>query len=119
MCVSLVFRKPKFILVVKLQTQISAVDYKTKNLSTNRIVEDWQGVTSIDITGVEALVEIRRSLEVQEIQVVLVNPRHEVMEKLIVTKFIDKIGKEHVFLSIEDAVEGCRFSLTQSKDNGN
>ncbi|GJW80734.1 probable sulfate transporter 3.5 [Tanacetum coccineum] len=83
------------------------------------VILDLGGVTSIDITGVEALVEIRRSLEVKEIKVVLVNPRLEVMEKLIVTKFIDKIGKERVFLSIEDAIEGCRFSLTQSKDNGN
>lgn len=40
------------------------------------------------------------------------------MEKLTVTKFIDKIGKERVFLSIEDAIEGYRFSFTQSKDFG-
>lgn len=30
----------------------------------------YAGVTSIDITGVETLVEIRRSLEVQEIKVI-------------------------------------------------
>lgn len=83
------------------------------------VILDLGGVTSIDITGVEALVEICRSLEVKEIKVVLVNPRLEVMEKLIVTNFIDKIGKERVFLSIEDAIEGCRFSLTQSKENHN
>nr|XP_043623888.1 probable sulfate transporter 3.5 isoform X2 [Erigeron canadensis] len=80
------------------------------------VLLDLGGVTSIDITGVEALVEVCRSLEVKEIKVVIVNPRLEVMEKLIVTKFIDKIGKERVFLSIEDAIEGCRFSLTRPKD---
>lgn len=52
------------------------------------------------------------------IQVVIVNPRLEVMEKLIVTNFIDRIGKDRVFLSIEDAIEGCKFSLTQPKDYG-
>lgn len=51
-------------------------------------------------------------------QVVIVNPRLEVMEKLIVTHFIDKIGKERVFLSIDEAIEGCKFSLVHSKDYG-
>lgn len=41
----------------------------------------------------------------------IINPRREVMEKLIVSKFIDKIGKESVFLSIEEAIETCRYSL--------
>lgn len=45
----------------------------------------------------------------------LVNPRLEVMEKLIVTKFIDTIGKENVFLSIDDAIEASRFNLKSSK----
>ncbi|KAL8234884.1 hypothetical protein R6Q59_020984 [Mikania micrantha] len=83
------------------------------------VLLDLGGVTSIDITGVETLVEIRRCLEVQEIKVVIVNPRLEVMEKLIVTNFIDKIGKERVFLSIKDAIDGCKVSLAQPKDAGN
>ncbi|KAK1413917.1 hypothetical protein QVD17_29654 [Tagetes erecta] len=77
------------------------------------VLLDLGGVTSIDITGVETLIEIRRSLEAQEVKVVIVNPRLEVMEKLIVTNFVDKIGKDRIFLSIKDAIEGCKFSLSQ------
>ncbi|KAK3041643.1 hypothetical protein RJ639_001453 [Escallonia herrerae] len=80
------------------------------------------GVTSIDITGVESLLEVTRNLEAKGIKVVLINPRIEVMEKLILTKFIDRIGKESVFLSVEDAIEACRFSLKSSVQitgNGN
>ncbi|XP_024979904.1 probable sulfate transporter 3.5 [Cynara cardunculus var. scolymus] len=80
------------------------------------VILDLGGVTSIDITGVETLVEVRRSLEAKQIKIVLVNPRLEVMEKLIVTNFIEKIGTECVFLSIEDAIDGCKFSLTRMKD---
>lgn len=49
---------------------------------------------------------------------VLINPRIDVMDKLIFTNFIDKIGKEAVFLSSEDAIEACRFSLRSSKRDG-
>ena len=42
----------------------------------------------------------------------LVNPRIEVMEKLIVGKFIDIIGREAVFLSIDDAIRARQFSLS-------
>ncbi|KAH7834654.1 hypothetical protein Vadar_018291 [Vaccinium darrowii] len=73
------------------------------------------GVTCIDITGVEILIEILKVLEVKGIKVALVNPRLEVMEKLIVTKFIDTIGKQNVFLSIDDAIEASRFNLERSK----
>jgi len=36
------------------------------------------------------------------------------MEKLIATKFIDLLGKESVFLTIEEAIENCSFSLNSS-----
>ncbi|KAK6151783.1 hypothetical protein DH2020_014418 [Rehmannia glutinosa] len=73
------------------------------------------GVTAIDTTGVEALFEVTRNLESKGIKMILVNPRIDVMDKLIVTKFIDKIGKDAVFLSTEDAIDACRFSLQRSK----
>jgi len=119
---------------------------RIKNIKVIKKILFYSGVTSIDITGVETLVEIRKTLEVKDIkvinkyqfiiflylnktnilrwfvtiyvydiQVVLVNPRIEVMEKLILTNFIEKIGKERVFLSIEDAIEGCKFALSPER----
>ncbi|CAK9152747.1 unnamed protein product [Ilex paraguariensis] len=73
---------------------------------------DLGGVTAIDITGIETLCEVRKNMESKGIKVTLINPRIKVMEKLMLTKFIDEeVGKESVFLSIEDAIEACRFSL--------
>jgi sulfate transporter 3 len=40
----------------------------------------------------------------------------KVMEKMIASHFLDKIGKENVFLSIEEAIETCRFSLQLSRE---
>ncbi|KAK4370220.1 hypothetical protein RND71_009695 [Anisodus tanguticus] len=72
---------------------------------------DATGITSIDITGVETLLEIQRCVEAKGIKMILVNPRLEVLEKLTVTKSIDTVGKEYVFLTIEDAIDACKFSL--------
>jgi sulfate transporter 3 len=47
----------------------------------------------------------------------IINPRIKVMEKMITSKFIDTIGKKHVFLSIDAAIEACRFSLHKSKQD--
>lgn len=47
----------------------------------------------------------------------IINPRIKVMEKMITSKFIDVIGKQSVFLSVNDAIEACRFSLRKSKQN--
>lgn len=41
----------------------------------------------------------------------IVNPRIKVMETFIASHVIDKIGKENVYLSIEDAIESCHKSL--------
>ncbi|KAE7998768.1 hypothetical protein FH972_003279 [Carpinus fangiana] len=79
------------------------------------VLLDLTGVTSIDITGIETLIEVRRSLQANEIKMAIINPRIKVMEKMMASKFIDIIGKEFVFLCIDDAIESCRFSLHKSK----
>ncbi|XP_074280983.1 putative sulfate transporter 3.5 [Silene latifolia] len=79
--------------------------------SVEHVILDLGGVTSIDMTGIEGFFELKRLLEAKGIKVALVNPRIEVLEKLIKSKLIDAIGKEAVFLSIEDAVGSCRFRL--------
>lgn len=47
-----------------------------------------------------------------------VNPRKEVLEKMILSKFVDMIGKESFFLTLEDAVKASQYSLGKSKRNG-
>ncbi|KAL0673013.1 hypothetical protein Bca4012_000994 [Brassica carinata] len=72
-------------------------------------------VSSIDMTGMETLLEVRRILVSKGIKMVIINPRFEVLEKMMLSHFVEKIGKEYVFLSIDDAVQACRFNLSTSK----
>lgn len=46
-------------------------------------------------------------------QMLLVNPRIDVMDKLIVMGTIDKIGKDAVYLSTDDALHACKFLIHQ------
>ncbi|XP_047324048.1 probable sulfate transporter 3.5 [Impatiens glandulifera] len=79
-----------------------------------QVVFDLGGVSVIDVSGVETLEEIVKVLHGKKIKVALVNPRIEVLEKLIVMDFVDKFGKENIFFSVEDAIETIRFTLKES-----
>ncbi|XP_019155865.1 PREDICTED: probable sulfate transporter 3.5 isoform X2 [Ipomoea nil] len=83
----------------------------SKGAEVEFLLLDFGAINSIDVTGIETLVEIRKSLLAKEIKMILINPRLGVMEKLMLSKFIEIIGKESVFLSIDDAIEFCKFSL--------
>ncbi|KAJ8431234.1 hypothetical protein Cgig2_020779 [Carnegiea gigantea] len=86
--------------------------------SMEHLILDLGGVTAIDMTGIEAFFELKRLLGMKGIKISLVNPRIDVLEKLMTSKFIDSIGKESVYLSIDDAVQACRFRLNGPKFNG-
>ncbi|CAH8288666.1 unnamed protein product [Eruca vesicaria subsp. sativa] len=76
---------------------------------------DLSGVSSIDMTGMETLLEVRRILGPKGIKMVIINPRFEVLEKMMLSHFVEKIGKEYVFLSIDEAVQSCQFNLSTAK----
>ncbi|XWS26884.1 hypothetical protein CRYUN_Cryun26dG0068500 [Craigia yunnanensis] len=81
----------------------------------DHVLLDLSGVSSIDMTGIETFVELRRILEARGIKLAIVNPQIEVVEKMTLAKFTDAIGKESFYLSIEDAVQSCRFTLNSKE----
>ncbi|TKY44663.1 sulfate transporter 3.5 [Spatholobus suberectus] len=81
------------------------------------VILDLSGVTSIDTTAIKGLDETIKILGKNGIKVLLVNPRLEVMEKLMASKFVEKIGKESFYLSLDDAVMASQYSLRSSKAN--
>ncbi|XP_057443493.1 probable sulfate transporter 3.5 [Lotus japonicus] len=94
---------------------------KSQQRSNEDVVEqvilDMSGVTSIDTTVIEGLLELNKMLEKNGIEMFLVNPRLEVMEELIISKFVDKLGKESFYLTLDDAVKASQYSLKKN-DNG-
>ncbi|GER35972.1 sulfate transporter-like protein [Striga asiatica] len=78
------------------------------------LVLDMSNVTNIDSSGIHALEELRHNLTAQDIELVVVNPRWQVITKMKAAKLIDKIGGNRIFLSIGDAVD----ALIDPKING-
>ncbi|KAF3544464.1 hypothetical protein DY000_02004346 [Brassica cretica] len=78
---------------------------KENNGSTLKcIVLDMTAVSSIDTSGIEAVFELRRRLEKQSLQLVLVNPVGSVMEKLHKSKIIESLGLSGLYLTVAEAV---------------
>ncbi|CAN7074761.1 unnamed protein product [Brassica oleracea var. botrytis] len=78
---------------------------KENNGSTLKcIIFDMTAVSSIDTNGIEALFELRRRLEKQSLQLVLVNPVGSVMEKLHKSKIIESLGLSGLYLTVGEAV---------------
>ncbi|XP_047952028.1 probable sulfate transporter 3.5 [Salvia hispanica] len=91
-------------------------DSKSTTQDIEYVLLDLGGVTAIDHTGVEAVLEVRKTLENKGIKIILVNPRIDVMDKLILMGTVDKIGREAVYLSTEDALNACKFTQRRSHD---
>ncbi|XP_042454635.1 sulfate transporter 1.3-like [Zingiber officinale] len=64
-------------------------------------------VSDIDTSGIHALEELLVSLKKHDIQLLLSNPGVEVIHKLQSSEFIEHIGRDRIFLTVEDAVKAC------------
>ncbi|OIW10031.1 hypothetical protein TanjilG_32771 [Lupinus angustifolius] len=73
------------------------------------IILDMSGVTSIDTTAIQGLLETNKIFEMNGMKMSIVNPRMDVLEKLIVSRFVDKIGKKSFFLTLDDAVKASNL----------
>lgn len=79
------------------------------------IILDMSAVGGIDTSGISMLGEVKKIVERRGLKILLVNPGSEVMKKLDKSKFIEVIGKEWIYLTIEEAVEACNFLLHTCK----
>ncbi|KAF3325335.1 putative high-affinity sulfate transporter [Carex littledalei] len=71
------------------------------------VIIEMSPVTDIDTTGVQNLEELHKVLTKRQIQLEIANPGPVVIEKLKAAKYTDRIGHEHIFLTVGDAVAQC------------
>ncbi|XP_038717116.1 low affinity sulfate transporter 3-like [Tripterygium wilfordii] len=74
---------------------------------TGAVILDMSNIINIDTSGIIALEELHKQLTSQGIQLALANPRRQVIHKLKLSKFVDRIGAGMIFLTVGDAVDAC------------
>jgi high affinity sulfate transporter 1 len=71
------------------------------------VIIEMSPVIDIDTTGIQSLEELHKILTKRDVQLEIANPGPVVIEKLKAAKFTDRIGHEHIFLTVGDAVAQC------------
>ncbi|KAG6784248.1 hypothetical protein POTOM_009936 [Populus tomentosa] len=71
------------------------------------VILDMSNVMNIDTAGILALEELHKELLIHESQLAIANPKWQVIHKLRLAKFIDRIGSGWIFLTVSEAVDAC------------
>ncbi|MED6194952.1 Sulfate transporter 2.1 [Stylosanthes scabra] len=81
-----------------------SVDDKGNSITQIQLVIlDMSNLVNIDTSGIAALEELHKSLSTHKKQLAIANPRWQVIHKLKVSNFVNKINGR-VFLTVEEAV---------------
>ncbi|TXG52861.1 hypothetical protein EZV62_022030 [Acer yangbiense] len=80
---------------------------ETTKRTIQAVILDMSSVMNIDTSGIVALEELHRKLASNGIELKMASPRWQVIHKLKLGKFVDKIGKGCVFLTVGEAMDAC------------
>ncbi|KAJ0789060.1 putative SLC26A/SulP transporter, STAS domain, STAS domain superfamily [Helianthus annuus] len=76
-----------------------------KDQATIGIILDMSNVMSIDSSGIVALEEIHKKLVSRNVHLAIANPRWKVIHKLKIGGFVEKVGSDCIFLTVNEAVD--------------
>ncbi|KAK1301432.1 Low affinity sulfate transporter 3 [Acorus calamus] len=71
------------------------------------VIIDMSNVVNIDTSGIAALEDIHKKLVSHGLQMIFANPGWQVIQKLKLSKFFDKIGGGKIFFTVGEAVDAC------------
>ncbi|KAH9316513.1 hypothetical protein KI387_025140 [Taxus chinensis] len=91
---------------------------KDNGNTSQYVILDMAPVTTIDTSGIKMLEELKRTVEIKGLQLVLSNPGSDLMEKLQKARLIEILGENWIFLTISEAVKVCCSLLNSRKLNG-
>ncbi|GLJ36225.1 hypothetical protein SUGI_0727240 [Cryptomeria japonica] len=77
------------------------------------IVLELSSVTTMDTSGLNILEELKKTLNRQNMQLVLANPTSQLLEKLHKSNFMEVLEQKSVFVTVDEAVIVCS-SVMQS-----
>ncbi|KAL4604048.1 hypothetical protein ACB092_10G166400 [Castanea dentata] len=75
--------------------------------SVQAVILDMSNMMSIDTSGIVALEELHKELVSHGMELAMANPRQQVIHKLKLANFLDKLGRGGIFLTVGEAVDAC------------
>lgn len=88
-----------FAVIDKLENELYAFEGKTEGL-----ILSMRGVPVIDLSGIQALIELVEEMEANGTEIYLTSVQPKVLEEMRRGGLIDLIGEEYVFESAEEAI---------------
>ena len=73
----------------------------------SHFIFDMEAINSIDVTGLEALEELRSEFKHKGINFVIARAKRIVSGRLVRAGFSERLGADHFYPSIRSAVQGC------------
>ncbi|CAA0832138.1 Sulfate transporter 3.1 [Striga hermonthica] len=83
------------------------------------IILDMTAVGNIDTSGISMLDEVMKIIDRRGLKLALANPGAEVMKKLNNSKFLERMGQEWIFLTVDDAIGACNYTLNNCRSKMN
>ncbi|XP_009408945.2 probable sulfate transporter 3.4 [Musa acuminata AAA Group] len=87
---------------------------KLNESSLKCIILDMAAVTAIDISGLETLAELKKTLDKRSIDLVLANPVLEVAQKLSQLGTWDLFGSERIYMTVGEAIAASSYKAQTS-----
>ena len=83
--------------------------YHSSSIPIQLIVLDVSAWIDVDLCGIKSLMEIHSDLLKRNIQLAIANPKGKLIDRLKTAKFIEKLGENYLFGSIDDAVRALNW----------
>jgi MFS superfamily sulfate permease-like transporter len=77
---------------------------RTTDPSPRSVLIDLQATARLDIDSLEMLTELQNELQAKDIELLLASVRAPVRDILQRSGLVDTIGKQHIYLSVEEGV---------------
>ncbi|KAE8676792.1 hypothetical protein F3Y22_tig00111582pilonHSYRG01192 [Hibiscus syriacus] len=93
--------------ITRLVTEYENGAEETGNDRIQILILDMTNVLNIDTSGFLALEELHTNLVSRGIKLAIVNLRWQVIRKLKLSKLVEKIEADCIFLTVAEAVDAC------------
>ncbi|CAM8977214.1 unnamed protein product [Rhodiola kirilowii] len=93
---------------------VTTYPYPIQKLNCVYLSTNFAAVTDIDTSGIHSIEELLSGLQKRNVELIIANPGHIVLDKLHASKLADVLGEDKIFLSVGDAIRTFGHKVDQA-----